>query len=162
MMYCRKCGTKIKETAQFCENCGAEVILVKQRSYTEKYKEDKKKEKATQQNMSKKQKEMRQKHDDIQNPYISACLIAACVSLALAIFPWNLIGKGIGTSLAMRIAVVVFALLGDYHATKAKQTNLYIKQRYGFELQPSTVKLGNALSIFATIMGLFALFTYGG
>lgn len=47
MMYCRKCGTKIKETAQFCENCGAEVILVKQRSYTEKYKEDKKKERAS-------------------------------------------------------------------------------------------------------------------
>ncbi|UTY39647.1 hypothetical protein NMU03_02120 [Allocoprobacillus halotolerans] len=78
-----------------------------------------------------------------------------------AVFPWNLIGSGIGTSLAMRIIIVVFALLGDYHATKAKQTNRYIKQKYGFEIQVNAMKLGYYLSVIMTIMGLFALFMYG-
>ena len=61
----------------------------------------------------------------------------------------------------MRIIVVVFALLGDYHATKAKQTNRYLKNRYGFEIQVNAMKLGYYLSIIMTIMGLFALFMYG-
>ena len=47
-----------------------------------------------------------------------ACLLytsATVVALVLAMFPWNLLGSGIGTSLPMRIVVVVFALLADYH-----------------------------------------------
>ena len=29
-MYCRKCGAEIKETSKFCDNCGCEVVKVKQ------------------------------------------------------------------------------------------------------------------------------------
>ena len=36
MIYCRKCGTQLKDSAKFCDSCGAEVIKVKQRSYQEK------------------------------------------------------------------------------------------------------------------------------
>ena len=45
-MYCRKCGAEIKETSKFCDNCGCEVVKVKQVSYAEKYNENKKKSSA--------------------------------------------------------------------------------------------------------------------
>lgn len=41
-MYCRKCGAKINDSAKFCDSCGAEVKLIKQRSDAQKY-EDRKK-----------------------------------------------------------------------------------------------------------------------
>lgn len=153
-MYCRKCGAKLKDSAKFCDNCGAEVIIVKQKTYEEKYKENKEKSK----NLSKKDRERMEKHKDEKNPYIKAGLFAAVISLVLAFFPWGYIDKNIGLSLPMRIAVVVFALLGDYHSTKAKQVNNLLYGKYGFRIQPELVKLVSGLSIFATIMGLFDLF----
>ncbi len=160
-MYCRKCGKKISDHAQFCDHCGAEVVIVPQQSYADKYKENKKKAKSQTKQTSEQKKKQQEKYKYAKNPYIAASLFASIVSLACAIFPWNLIGEGIGTSLPMRIIVVVFALLGDYHATKAKQTNRYLKNRYGFEIQVNAMKLGYYLSIIMTIMGLFALFMYG-
>ena len=131
------------------------------KSYADKYKENKKKTKSQAHQTSQQQKKQQEKHKDAKNPYIAASLFAAIVSLVCAIFPWNFIGEGIGTSLPMRIIVVVFALLGDYHATKAKQTNHYLKNKYGFEIQVNAMKLGYYLSVIMTIMGLFALFMYG-
>ena len=159
-MYCRKCGAKIDDHAQFCEHCGTEVVIVPQKSYAQKYQEQKH-QKKSQDKQNKTQQKQQAKHQDVKNPYIGASLFAALISLICAVFPWNLIGSGIGTSLAMRIIIVVFALLGDYHATKAKQTNRYIKQKYGFEIQVNAMKLGYYLSVIMTIMGLFALFMYG-
>lgn len=159
-MYCRKCGEKIGNQVQFCEHCGTEVIFVPQKSYAEKYNEEKKKAKTVSYDKSQEQKK-RTQHPEVKNPYIAASLFASILSLICAAFPWNWIGEGIGTSLPMRIAVVAFALLGDYHATKAKQMNHYVKNKYGFELQVNAMKLGYYLSIVMTIMGLFALFMYG-
>ena len=124
-MYCRKCGAVLKDSAKFCDSCGSEVIKVEQRSYAQKYNDNKIKQK-----MSKK---------DIE--------------------PWNYFGDGIGTSLPMRIVIVVFALLGDYHVTKAKQVNNLIYSKYGFRIKANIVSLANCLSIFVTVIGLFALFT---
>lgn len=160
-MYCRKCGKKIRDHAQFCDYCGTEVVIIPQKSYADKYKESKKTAKSQAHQTSQQQKKQQEKHKDAKNPYIAASLFASIVSLVCAIFPWNLIGEGIGTSLPMRIIVVVFALLGDYHATKAKQTNRYLKNKYGFEIQVNAMKLGYYLSVIMTIMGLFALFMYG-
>lgn len=159
MIYCRKCGAELKDSAKFCDSCGAEVIKVKQRSYQEKYDDKKKKMKA--QTQSQKEQERMEKHKDEKNPYINAALIATVVAFVLAIFPWRYIGENIGTSLPMRIAVVIFALLGDYHCTKAKQTNNLIYSRYGFRIRENTVKVVNAFAIFVTIIGLFALFMFG-
>lgn len=103
-MYCRKCGAEIKETSKFCDNCGCEVVKVKQVSYAEKYNENKKKSKN--QAQSNKEQERMMKHKDEKNPYIAASLFATVVAIVLAMFPWNLLGSGIGTSLPMRIAVV--------------------------------------------------------
>lgn len=159
-MYCRKCGAKIKDTAQFCDECGAEVILIQQKSYSEKYKESKELSKKRAKDQSYQEQKKRDKYKDIKNPYIAASLLSALIAFLCAIFPWNIIGDGIGTSLPMRIIVVVLALLGDYHATKAKQMNNYIKKQYGFEIQSHALKLGYFLSVFMTVIGLFALFMY--
>ena len=154
-MYCRKCGAEINDSAKFCDSCGTEVIKVKQRNYTEKYKEQKSNNKqfTTEQ-------QRRAKHPNEKNPYISAGMFAVVIAIVLCVFPWSLIGEGIGTSLPMRIVIVVFALLGDYHVTKAKQVNNLMYSQYGFRINPSAVRLVNCLAIFATVMGLFALFTY--
>ena len=158
-MYCRKCGSKISQQAQFCDYCGTEVIYMPQKSYAEK---------------TPGQDHHPGHHNGLRHQphgillsfqghlrYISASLFASFISLVCAVFPWNLIGEGIGTSLPMRIMVIAFALLGDYHATKAKQVNHYIKNKYGFEIQVNAMKLGYYLSVVMTIIGLFALFMYG-
>lgn len=155
-MYCRKCGAEIKESAKFCDSCGAEVIKVKQRSYSDKYTERKANRKKDDSEAKR-----REKHKDEKNPYISAAMFATIMSLGLAIFPWNVVGKGIGTSLPMRIAVIVFALLGDYHSTKARQVNNLLYSKYGFRIQENIVTLFYYLSILMTVIGLFALFMYG-
>ena len=154
-MYCRKCGAEIKETSKFCDNCGCEVVKVKQVSYAEKYNENKKKSKK--QAQSNKEQERMMKHKDEKNPYIAASLFATVVAIVLAMFPWNLLGSGIGTSLPMRIAIVVFALLADYHVTKAKQVNNLIFSKYGFRIKSNVVSMVNVLSVFVTIMGMFAV-----
>lgn len=68
-MYCRKCGAEIKETSKFCDNCGCEVV-------------------------------------------------------------------------------------------KVKQVNNLIFSKYGFRIKSNVVSMVNVLSVFVTIMGMFALFTY--
>ncbi len=152
-MNCRKCGHIINDSAQYCDNCGEKVIVVKQKSYDEKYRENKSKQRS---DVNKKM----EKHKDEKNPYILAALFATSVSLICTFFPWNIIKAGIGMSLPMRIIIVIFALLGDYHSTKAKQVNNLIYSQYGFRIKPNVVKIVNYLSILATIMGLYALFLY--
>lgn len=160
MIYCRKCGVELKDSAKFCDNCGAEVVIVKQRSYQEKYDEDK--EKRKRKDYSKKDLERMEKHKDEKNPYIGAALFAAVMAFILSVFPWSLIGENIGTSLGMRIVVVVFALLADYHCTKAKQTNNLLYSRYGFRIREDTLKVVNVLAVCMTVISLFALFMYMG
>ena len=126
-MYCRKCGAEIKETSKFCDSCGCEVVKVKQVSYAEKYNENKKKNKN--QTQSLKEQERMMKHKDEKNPYIAASLVATVVALVLAMFPWNLLGSGIGTSLPMRIVVVVFALLyAFFKGVKIKWVFCFLKR----------------------------------
>lgn len=158
MIYCRKCGTQLKDSAKFCDSCGAEVIKVKQRSYQEKYDDNKKKEK--EKSLSKKDLKRIEKHKDEKNPYIGAALFATVTAVILVVFPWGYIKEGLGTSLFMRIAVVVFALLADYHCTKAKQVNNLLYSKYGFRIQENTLKIVNIFSVAVTIIGLFALFMY--
>ncbi|MDD8048437.1 MAG: zinc ribbon domain-containing protein [Thomasclavelia sp.] len=155
-MYCRKCGAKISDSAVFCESCGTEVIKVKQKNYDEKYKENKKKAKKDAEDTL---AARRAKGKDEKNPYINAAIFATLIAFVLSVFPWNYIGTGIGTSLPMRIIVVAFALLADYHCTKAKQVNNLIYSKYGFRINGNVLTITNALAIFVTMIGLFALLT---
>lgn len=153
MIYCRKCGAQLKDNAKFCDSCGCEVVKIKQISYADQYKAKK------HANRSTTLQKYTQKKDE-KNPYIAASMIAVMMALILVMFPWNLIGKGIGTSLPMRIAVIILALLGDYHITKAKQVNNLIFSKYGYRVKENIVSFINVIAVFVTIMGMFALFTY--
>ncbi len=153
MIYCRKCGAQLKDNAKFCDSCGCEVVKIKQISYADQYKAKKHANRSTTLQKSTQKK-------DEKNPYIAASMIAVMMALILAMFPWNLIGKGIGTSLPMRIAVIILALLGDYHITKAKQVNNLIFSKYGYRVKENIVSFINVIAVFVTIMGMFALFTY--
>lgn len=145
-MYCRKCGALIKENVKYCPDCGTQVVRIEQKT---------KSEKETGQDLEAKR---RAKHPNEKNPYIMAAMIPTFIALLLAVFPWNLIGKGIGTSFAMRIIIVVLSLLGDYHVTKAKQVNNLLFSKYGFRIKASSVKVISGVAMFVTAVSLFSLF----
>lgn len=139
-MYCRKCGAKLKSHAKFCDTCGAKVVTVKQDQSSVRSNKGS--------NVPK----------DAGNPYIAAASVAVCIAWFLALFPWNVIGKGIGTSLPMRIAVLAFAALADYHATKARQTNNALYKKYGVREREKATAVIYWLSVVISMIGLFALF----
>lgn len=152
-MYCRKCGAKLSDTAKFCDSCGSEVKLIKQRSDAQKY-EDRQKYEQTKE--SKKQAKDNQKIDDLKNPYVIPALGTAILAFGLAVFPWP-ISWGIGTSLWMRILILLIALLSDYHCTKSRQVNNLYQIKYRYRVQPQLVKTATILATLTTIVALFAL-----
>lgn len=152
-MYCRKCGAKINVNAKFCDSCGEQVLKVKQRSEVEKFQaklvgEQNQKDK----NLSKKEK----KRGDLKNPYVIPALGTAVIAFALGIFPWPA-SWGIGTSLWMRIVILIIALLSSYHSRKARQVNKAYHIKYRYEVQPKHVKVASVLSSLTAVVALFAL-----
>lgn len=153
-MYCRKCGAKISDTAQFCDGCGEEVKKVKQRTDTQKY-ENRRKEDA-QQAKSKKKDKQDKTLEELKNPYVIPALGSAILAFGLAIFPWP-VSWGVGTSLWMRIAILLVALLSDYHCTKSRQVNNLYHIQYRYRVQPRLVTTATGLATFTTAVALFAL-----
>lgn len=149
-MYCRKCGAKLSDTAKFCDSCGAEVKVIKQRSDAQKYEERRKNEK------TKETKKKDKKIEDLKNPYVIPALGAAIIAFGLAIFPWP-VAWGVGTSLWMRILILLIALLADYHCTKSRQVNNLYNIQYRYRVQPQLVKVATVLATFTTVIALFAL-----
>lgn len=152
-MYCRKCGTKINDTARFCDSCGEPIKKVKQRSDVEKY-EDRAKNNVKKDKKSKKDKKV----EELKNPYVIPALGTAILAFGLAIFPWP-VSWGVGTSLWMRIAILLIVLLADYHCTKAKQVNNLYNIQYRYRVQPRLVTIATALAMTTTAVALFALVT---
>ncbi|WP_050638211.1 zinc-ribbon domain-containing protein [Candidatus Stoquefichus sp. SB1] len=152
-MYCRKCGAKLSDTAKFCDSCGEEVKVIKQRSDSQKYEE---RQKNDQSKESKKKIKQDQKIDELKNPYVIPALGTAILAFGLAIFPWP-ISWGIGTSLWMRIAILLIALLSDYHCTKSRQVNNLYHIQYRYRVQPQLVKTATILATLTTVVALFAL-----
>ncbi len=152
-MYCRKCGSTINEKAKFCDSCGEEVKILRQRSDTQKFEEMNK-------NKTKKVKKDKreEKYKDLKNPYIIPALGTAVIAFSLAIFPWP-VSWGVGTSLWMRIAIVLIVLLSDYHCTKARQMNNLYSIQYNYLVQPQLLKVATTLSVITTIVAMFALFS---
>lgn len=151
-MYCRKCGAKLASNARFCPECGCETVIIESKEKKNPQKNNPKAESKA--HAAKRQK----KHEDVKNPYISAALTADLVAYFLALFPWNLVGKGIGTSLPMRLGILAVAALADYHAIKAKQLNNTIYSKYGFRVRPNSTTVAYWLSVIITMIALFALF----
>ena len=156
MIYCRKCGAKINDTAQFCDSCGEQVKVVKQRTDTQKY-EEREKEKR-EQSLNNKKSKQKEVLNDLKNPYIIPALGTAVLAFGLAIFPWP-VSWGIGTSLWMRILILLIVLLADYHCTKSKQVNNLYHIQYHYRVQPQLVTVATVLSTLTTVVALFALIT---
>jgi uncharacterized Zn finger protein (UPF0148 family) len=152
-MYCRKCGAKLSDTAKFCDSCGEEVKVIKQRSDSQKYEE---RQKNDQSKESKKKIKQDQKIDELKNPYVIPALGTAILAFGLAIFPWPISWR-IGTSLWMRIAILLIALLSDYHCTKSRQVNNLYHIQYRYRVQPQLVKTATILATLTTVVALFAL-----
>lgn len=154
-MYCRKCGARINEKAQFCDHCGEKVVVVKQRNDSQKYADRKMEEKKSKKESPKKRN---RKEEELKNPYVIPALGSGILAFILAVFPWPVSWK-IGTSIWMRIIIVVLALLSDYHCTKARQMNNLYRIKYNYEVQPGVVKVATAIATFVTIVSMFALVT---
>lgn len=151
-MYCRKCGAKLNETAKFCDSCGEEVKQVKQRTDAQKYDERRKEDAKKKKNKAKKEQPL----EELKNPYVIPALGAAIVAFGLAIFPWPA-SWGVGTSLWMRILILLIALLSDYHCTKSRQVNNLYNIQYRYRVQPQLVTVATVLATFTTVVALFAL-----
>ncbi|MCD8027748.1 MAG: zinc-ribbon domain-containing protein [Erysipelotrichaceae bacterium] len=149
-MYCRKCGKKIDDKAIFCDKCGEKVITVKQRSYSEKYNEKRKQEKS-------KYSKKKQENEELKNPYVFAAFITSVVATVLSFFPWPS-SWSIGTSMWMRIVILVIALLSDYHSVKAHQVNNLYSKEYDYKVQPRMLSIATFLGVFITIIALFSIF----
>lgn len=150
-MYCRKCGAKLNDTAKFCDSCGEATKTVKQRSDSQKY-------------ADRKEKKMRKKTayekeiENLKNPYVTIAFITALIAFGLGIFPWP-VSWQIGTSLWMRILILIIALLSDYHCTKAKQVNRLYDFKYCYQIKPKMVTTATVMSSLTTAVALFALIT---
>ena len=121
-MYCRRCGRRLEDDARSCPHCGTEVIEVKQRPYAEKYEQRKQAEKARRADA--RSKESAEKEAMAENatryagqagikrdPYVLPVAILGVISLLLIVFPWPA-AWGVGTSLWMRVLVVVMSFTG--------------------------------------------------
>lgn len=149
-MYCRKCGEKIADNVSVCPKCGAEIVLVKQRSYQEKYDAQKKAEKQQKSKPTKKE-------NIVENRYLSYAVVTALFAFVLSIIPWPA-SWGIGTSLWMKIIILVIALLADYHCVKAKQIDTYnIKHSKDYNGAPA-LTVATVIAVITTLVSTFSLF----
>lgn len=155
-MYCRKCGEKLNDKAKYCDNCGEKVIILKQKSDNEKYEELRIQEQEKAEKIEKKKTKRQKKLDALKNPYVKPALGTAIIAFGLGIFPWPP-SWGVGTSLWMRILILIIALLSDYHCTKSRQVNRLYNIQYRYEVQPNIVKVSSILSGLTTVVALFAL-----
>lgn len=152
-MYCRKCGTKINDNAKFCDSCGEAVVIMKQRSEVEKFQD-----KISQEEMNKMQQKSKKEKRvmDLKNPYVIPAFGTALIAFGLGMFPWP-VSWGVGTSLWMRILILVVALLSAYHSRKARQVNKAYEIRYRYQVKPKFVTTATVLSSLTTMVALFAL-----
>ncbi|MEG0275713.1 MAG: zinc-ribbon domain-containing protein [Coprobacillus sp.] len=157
-MYCRKCGSKMSDTAKFCDNCGEKVVVMKQRSDVQKYAEKRENKLSEQKDKDLKKTKREKKLDELKNPYIIPALGTAILAFGLGIFPWPA-SWGVGTSLWMRILILVIALLSNYHCTKSRQVNRLYNIQYRYQVKPKIVSIATMLSSVTTVVALFALLT---
>lgn len=152
-MYCRKCGSKMDNNSKYCSKCGEEVKYVKQRTDAQRFEDKRKEEKENNKKGNKKQS----RTDTIKNPYVIPAFGSALLAFLLAIFPWPQ-SWGIGTSLWMRILILVIALLASYHTTKSKQVNRLFDIKYGYMVKPKLVTAATVLSVTTLVVALYSLF----
>lgn len=148
-MYCRRCGKKLDANATVCPYCHTEVIQVAQRPYAEKYQEKKEKERRAEKAFISAGK--------ADNPYLNRAVGSTLVAFIISIFPWP-VKWGIGTSLWMKIIVILLALCADYFCIKANQiSNEHVRKHYLYK-KPAALRCSNVVAVLTTLVSSFALF----
>lgn len=159
-MYCRKCGAEISNSAKFCDSCGEQVKVIKQRSDAQKFDDRRKLEQSQKKEKKAKKSQREKKLEELKNPYVIPAFATAVLAFGLGIFPWPRSWE-IGTSLWMRVAIVLIALLSDYHCTKAKQVNRLYDIQYRYQVRPKMLTVATVLATITTAISLYALFGLG-
>lgn len=164
-MYCRKCGKKLDKIVTRCPYCGTDVIEVKQKSYAQQYEENKQKEKELAKSTPASYPKEVGFRENNYHPYAVGTALSA---LILAIFPWPK-SWGVGTSLWMRIIVLIVALMAVYNCVKANQICNYNKSqvtKYNrrnpktqvYYEKPKSLTLANGIAIVVAMLTTFSLF----
>lgn len=141
-MYCRKCGSHLRENAKFCDHCGESIVVIKPKGNMWKY--------------GKQEKIKEEKLKSLKNPYVIPAIITAVIAFGLGIFPWPKSWQ-IGTSFWMKLTILVIALLSDYHCTKSKQVNRLYQIQYSYEIMPRALKTAAILAIITTFAATFSI-----
>ena len=142
-MFCRKCGEKLNPDAKFCDHCGEQVVLLEQQSDNEEIELETKKEDEVSANL--------------KNPYVLPAFYTALVAFTLGMFPYPH-SWGIGTSLPMRIIILLIALLSSYHCRKARQVNRMYQLQNLERVRPGLTKAATVISTITAMVALFTLF----
>lgn len=147
-MYCRICGMKMKNDGNFCSACGAEKIVLKQPSDVDIFAKK-----------AKQHSQCRQDQNTIKlhNPFVAPAIITAVIAFALAAFPWPS-SWNIGTSIEMRVTILIVAFLALFLSRKSKQLNRLHLLRYHDQKHPNVVKTASILSACTMMAALFTLF----
>ncbi|MCL2560452.1 MAG: zinc ribbon domain-containing protein [Turicibacter sp.] len=140
-MLCRKCGTKLSSKVKFCHECGTKVALTTVGI-----------DEVTAEAMPESKEELQRR-----NPYVLPAFYTALLAFALATFPYPP-EWGVGTSLPMRIAILLIALLSSYHSRKARQVNRLYQLQNESEIRPGLTKAATVLSAITALVALFAMF----
>lgn len=165
-MYCRKCGKEITRNDTRCPRCGADVVEVRQRSYAEKYEEEKKTQKPVKTVVG--ASDYPKDAGIRDNRYLSMAIVTGFSAFIMLWIPWPK-AWGIGTSLWMRILIIVLALIALYHTVKANQIinyNLNQAKKYNQRhpknqisySKPVLLTAANILSIITILISTYALF----
>lgn len=92
--------------------------------------------------------------------HIYPAILFTTIATILAVFPWPKTWE-IGTSLYMRISIVVLVLIADYHWLKTKQFNNLLFKEKKVKIKATLVSVVSKVAYVITFVGMFALFYKG-
>lgn len=164
-MYCRRCGKKLDRNLIRCPHCGTDVVEVKQKSYSQEYEEKREKERAEKLARSTDYpKEIGVK----DNVYVKYAVWTAVTAFLLAMIPWPK-QWGVGTSVWMKIVILIIALMAVFNCVRGNQISNYNKtqiekynrrhpkDQYSYT-KPGMLTFANVLAIVTALVTTFSLF----
>ncbi|MBE6127950.1 MAG: zinc ribbon domain-containing protein [Erysipelotrichaceae bacterium] len=163
-MYCRRCGKKLDRNLIRCPHCGTDVVEVKQKAYSQVYEEKKQKEKEEKAARTNYPEEIGVK----ENVYVNYAVGTAVAAFLLAMIPWPK-QWAIGTSVWMKIAILVISLMAIFNCVHGNQISNYNKaqiEKYNKRhpkdqytyTKPGLLTFANVLAIVTALVTTFSLF----